>query len=143
MSLYTADKVISKLANVIMRDGKKSLAHRIIDEAFWILKREHNVSDPAAYTLEAIEMVRPVVELAPHRVGGRSLQVPRPLSPQRSMSLAIRFLRDAVRGGRKERGAQRRLAAELVDIHRQEGVTMRRRTELHKLAEGNKAYAHL
>ncbi|BAM83414.1 mitochondrial ribosomal protein S7, precursor [Cyanidioschyzon merolae strain 10D] len=143
MSLYTADSVLSKLVNILMRDGKKSTAQRIVDEAFWILKREYQVPDPASYAKEAIEQAKPVVELTRYRLSGRNLQVPSPLMPHRATALALRAIRDAVRSERRERGAAARLAAELVDIHRQQGVAWKRRQDLHKMAEANKMFTHL
>lgn len=143
MSLYTADATLRKLTNVLMRDGKKTVAQRIINDAFWILKREHDVAEPALYTREAIDLARPVVELARHRASGRALQIPKPVTPERSLALALRFIRAAVREERKERGAARRLAAELIDLHREQGVAWRKRLEMYKMAEANKAYAHL
>lgn len=143
MSLYRADPALSKLINILMRDGKKSTAQRIVDEAFWLLKRDHQVTDPASYTKEAIELVKPVVELTRYRLSGRNLQVPSPLSPHRATALALRAIRDAVRSERRERGAPARLAAELVDIHRQQGIAWKRRLELHKMAEANKMFTHL
>lgn len=93
MSLHQFDPVISKLTRVIMKDGKKHAALRIIDTCFSVLRSDYNVADPAAFTRGAVEAAMPIVELRKYTVGGRTLQVPTPCRPHRQQSLALRFIR--------------------------------------------------
>lgn len=93
MSLYQGDKVIAKLTNFIMRGGKKSLAMRIIDDSFVTMRAKHGIEDPVAFTRNAVENAKPIVETRKHYVGGRALHVPIPCNPKRQESLALRFIR--------------------------------------------------
>lgn len=210
MSLHGNSATISKLARIIMKDGKLHLSLRIIDSALQHLRQAHAIQHPARFAERAIERARPVVELRKYKVSGRALQIPTPCRPARQMSLALRFVRyvfifffrgdsaacpcgrragrgsgreggcglcgadagcvmfvfcfvsicclfraffaffwcgvftwhsDAFRE-RKERGAGLRLANELVDLERGAGGAWRRREELHRRAEQNRAFAH-
>lgn len=141
MSLHLQNPVISKLARIIMKDGKMHCALRILDDCFVHLRSKHGVENPAEFTVRAIDIAKPVVELRKYKVSGRSLQVPTPCRPRRQESLAMRFLRDAFRD-RKENGAGIRLANELVELEQKTGRTWKTREELHKRAEQNRSFAH-
>lgn len=124
-----------------MKDGKKHSALRIIDDALVHLRVKHNVADPVTFTKQAIDKAKPLVELRRYKASGRALQIPAPCSPARQESLATRFIRDAFRL-RKERGSGLRLAAELHDLGNGTGGAFKRREEMHKKAEANRAFAH-
>lgn len=93
MSLHLENAVISKLARMIMKDGKLHRSLRIIDECFGHLRDAHGIHHPAAFTERALENAKPVVELRRYKVSGRALQVPAPCKPTRQASLATRFVR--------------------------------------------------
>eukprot|EP00171_Calliarthron_tuberculosum_P017635 IDg17635t1 len=93
MSLYVRDPMIGRLVRIIMQDGKKHSALRIVDDCFAILRQEHGVSSPAEFTRQAIEKAKPLVETRKYRASGRAIQVPAPCKPARQESLALRFLR--------------------------------------------------
>lgn len=93
MSLYLRDPVIGRLVNMIMYDGKKHVAEKIVDKSMWILKRDHRVEDPLNYVKTAIENAKPLVDLRKFRLGGKSIRVPSPCRPERQQSLALRFIR--------------------------------------------------
>lgn len=93
MSLHQFDPVISKLTRVIMKDGKKHAALRIIDDCFTVLRFQYNIVDPATFTRNAVDTAKPIVEVRKYTVGGRTLQVPTPCRPHRQQSLALRFIR--------------------------------------------------
>lgn len=141
MAAHLRDPVISRLVNVVMRDGKKHAALNILDDCFWILKRDMAVADPVAFTLRAVDNAKPLVELKKHKAAGRTIQVPAPCRPRRQEGLALRFIRDAFRS-RKEHGSGLKLARELADLEAKTGTAFRRREEMHKLAEANRAYSH-
>lgn len=141
MSLHLHDKAISKLARMLMRDGKMHRALGIIDAAFAELRGRHQVEQPAAFAGRALRNARPVVETRRYKVSGRTLHIPVPCSARRQESLAARFVRDAVRE-RRERGAGLRLAAELAELEQKTGRAWQRREELHRRAEQNRSFAH-
>lgn len=85
--------MIAKLTNFVMRGGKKSLAMRIIDDSFVAMRAKHGIEDPVAFTRNAVENAKPIVETRKHYVGGRALHVPIPCTPKRQESLALRFIR--------------------------------------------------
>ncbi len=93
MSLYVRDPLFGRLVRIIMKDGKKHSALRIVDSALNILRREHGVEEPAEYAKEAIANAKPLVETRKYRASGRAIQVPIPCRPGRQESLALRHLR--------------------------------------------------
>jgi small subunit ribosomal protein S7 len=93
MSVHLRDPVISRLTNIVMKDGKKHAALNIIDECFWILKRDMNVREPLEFVKRAIDNAKPLVELKRHKAAGRTIQVPAPCQPRRQEGLALRFIR--------------------------------------------------
>jgi len=132
--------VVAKLINQIMWDGKKSLAEEIIYGAFEII-RDRTGRDPLEVFEEALNNVMPVLEVRPRRVGGATYQVPVEVSPKRRQSLAIRWLVNFSRA-RKAKSMQEKLAGEILDALNNTGGAVRRREEVHRMAESNRAFAH-
>lgn len=93
MSAHVRDPVIARLTSIIMRDGKKHSALRIIDEALWIVKTESGAPDALSFVKRAIDNAKPLVELRRHKAAGRNIQVPAPCRPRRQEGLALRFIR--------------------------------------------------
>ena len=131
---------VSKFMNTIMNAGKKSVAERIVYGAFEQIVKKSG-KDPVDVFSTALNNVRPVVEVKSRRVGGANYQVPVEVRPSRRTALAMRWLRDAARKrGEKSMGA--RLAGELLDASEGRGSAMKKREEVHRMAEANKAFAH-
>jgi len=126
---------------MIMRDGKKSIAERIVYDAFEALKKSVGTHDVLTVFHKAIDNVRPHLELKARRVGGATYQIPIEARHERGTSLAIRWLRNAARS---RRGAPmaKRLSDELLSAFKGEGSAVRKREETHKMAEANRAFAH-
>ena len=135
------NRLVQKMINMLMLDGKKSTTERIVYAAFEQLKQNAGTSDVVSVFHKAIENVRPHVELKPRRVGGATYQIPIEVRHERSLSLALRWLRNAARS---RRGApmQKRLADELLAAYKGEGSAVKKREEMHKMAEANRAFAH-
>ncbi len=132
--------IVQRLINKIIMGGKKSLAERIVYGAL-IEIEDKTKQDPLEVLAEAVRNVRPTVEVRPRRVGGATYQVPVEVSARRQLTLAIRWLVDAVRA-RSERRTTERLANELIEAAKGEGSAVRRRVETYRMAEANKAYSH-
>ena len=126
---------------MIMRDGKKSVAERIVYDAFDILKQSSGTNDVLTVFHKAIENVRPHVELKARRVGGATYQIPIEVRHDRGMSLAIRWIRNTART-RKGAPMAKKLADEFLSAYKGEGSSVRKREESHKMAEANRAFAH-
>lgn len=135
------NRLVQKLINMIMVDGKKSTAERLVYQSFDQLKTAAGTNDVLSVFHKAIENVRPQVELKPRRVGGATYQVPIEVRHDRSLSLALRWLRVAARS---RRGAPmaKRLSDELLAAYKGEGSAVKKREETHKMAEANRAFAH-
>ncbi|GIX06230.1 MAG: 30S ribosomal protein S7 [Candidatus Poribacteria bacterium] len=131
---------LQKFINCVMRDGKKSVAERIVYRALDRI-RERTGRDPLEVFEEAVENVKPVVEIKPRRVGGQTYQVPVEVRPERRQSLAFRWIIRAARE-RGEKSMDIRLANELMAAANNEGAAVRRKLETHRMAEANKAFAH-
>jgi len=131
---------VSKFVNVLMTSGKKSVAERIIYGAFDQIQTKSGKDPIEVFTL-AIDNLRPVVEVKSRRVGGANYQVPVEVRPSRRSALAMRWLRDAARK-RGEKSMDLRLAAELMDASESKGAAMKKREEVHRMAEANKAFSH-
>ena len=133
-------KVVTKLTNQVMLDGKKGIAQKIVYEAFDIIK-EKTGSEPMDVFTKALENVMPQLEVKARRVGGSTYQVPMEIRPDRRQTLAIRWL---VLFSRKrgEKTMKERLAAELMDAYNSTGASVKRKEEMHRMAEANKAFAH-
>ncbi len=131
---------IAKFMNVVMFGGKKSVAERIIYGAMDQIKQKAN-KDPLEVFNTAMANVKPVVEVKSRRVGGANYQVPVEVRPIRRMALAMRWIRDAARS-RSEKSMQGRLATELAEAAEGRGGAMKKREEVHRMAEANKAFSH-
>ncbi|CUB08147.1 MAG: 30S ribosomal protein S7 [Tepidiphilus sp.] len=131
---------VSKFINVIMVSGKKSVAERIVYGAFEAIAAKTG-KDPVQVFAAAIENVKPVVEVKSRRVGGANYQVPVEVRPSRRLALSMRWLRDAARK-RSEKSMAQRLANELLEASEGRGAAMKKREEVHRMAEANKAFAH-
>ncbi len=133
-------KVVSKFINVLMEDGKKATAERICYGAFDILKGKTG-NDPLKIFKTALENVKPVLEVKPRRVGGATYQVPVEIRPQRRTALAFRWLISYSRV-RAEKTMRERLAGELLDAFNNTGTSIKKKEDVHKMADANKAFAH-
>ena len=135
-----ASQDVSKFINVLMTEGKKSVAERIIYGALDQIKKKGG-KEPLEIFNQALSNVKPMVEVKSRRVGGANYQVPVEVRPIRRMALAMRCLRDAARG-RGEKSMQARLANELSEAAEGRGGAMKKREEVHRMAEANKAFSH-
>ena len=133
-------QIIPKLINSIMYDGKKTTAEKIIQEA--IDKIKSKVKDePLNVFNEAINNLRPTVEVRSRRVGGATYQVPVEVKPKRSQALALRWLIDASRK-RKDKKMSDKIFNEIYDAYQKRGAAIKKKDDTHKMAESNKAFAH-
>lgn len=135
-----ADVLVAKLINKVMRDGKKTIARKIVYNAFEII-RQKTGQDPLEVFKKAVENVKPILEVRPRRVGGATYQVPIEVRPERSISLALRWIVQYARE-RKGKPMMVKLAEELMAAARGEGMSVKKREDTHKMAEANKAFAH-
>jgi small subunit ribosomal protein S7 len=136
------DLVLSRFMNVLMYDGKKSVAENIVYGAMDTLKRKGGANaDPLRLFHEAMENVKPAIEVRSRRVGGATYQVPVEVRPERRQALAIRWLIDAARK-RGENTMEERLSAELMDAANNRGTAVKKREDTHRMAEANKAFSH-
>ena len=136
-----SNAVIEKFINCVMRDGKKSIARRIVDDMFTALKKNTD-EKPEELFSRAIENASPAVEVRPKRVGGGVYQVPVEVSPNRQRILSFRWIIDAARNGGGKPMAQR-LAGVVAETAKNEGPAVKKKEEVHKMAAANKAFAHL
>ena len=134
------DKIISKFTSCIMLDGKKSTAEKIIYGALQIVQNKTG-SEPLNVFHEALNNVRPQIEVRSRRVGGATYQVPVEVRSERSQALAIRWLINSCRS-RSEKSMVERLSAELIDASTNKGNSVKKREDTHKMAEANKAFSH-
>lgn len=135
------DKLVTRFINSLMYGGKKSTAEQILYGALDLITEKTKGEDPLEVFRTAVEKVKPAVEVKSRRVGGASYQVPIEVRPDRRMALSIRWLIDAARS-RNERHMRERLAAELLDAANGRGQAVRRREEIHRMADANKAFSH-
>ena len=131
---------VSKFVNVLMTGGKKSVAERILYGAFDQIAAKTSKDAFEVFTL-ALSNLRPLVEVKSRRVGGANYQVPVEVRPNRRSALAMRWMRDAARK-RGEKSMGLRLAAELTEASEGRGSAMKKREEVHRMAEANKAFSH-
>ncbi len=131
---------VSKFVNVLMTGGKKSVAESILYGALAQVEQKSG-KDPLEVFTTAIANLRPIVEVKSRRVGGANYQVPVEIRPSRRMALAMRWIRDAARK-RSEKSMGARLAAELVEAAENRGGAVKKRDEVHRMAEANKAFSH-
>ncbi len=134
-------KTVTKFINMVMNRGKKSIAERIVYGAFEIMRQKLNDQDALKLFHKAIDNVRPRLEVKPRRVGGATYQVPIEVRQDRGTSISMRWLRDFARN-KKGKSMVDRLADELISAYKGEGSAIKKRDDMHKMAESNKAYAH-
>ena len=134
------DVIVAKFMNHIMKDGKKSVAEKIVYGAFNIVDKDKK-ADPVEVFKKALDEVGPVVEVKSRRVGGATYQVPVEVRPSRRQALAMRWLVDAARK-RNEKSMDQRLAGELSDAAVGRGAAVKKKEDVHKMAEANKAFSH-
>ena len=134
------DKVVTKVINQVMLDGKKAIAQRIVYNAFDIIKEKLGV-DPHDYFTQALNNLKPMLETKARRVGGSNYQVPLEVSPVRQQTLAIRWLVKYARL-RSEKDMDQKLAAEIIDAYNSTGGAYKKKDDTHRMAESNKAFAH-
>ena len=132
---------VSVFVNGIMRKGKKSLAERILYGAFDIIEKKSGGEPALKIFKQAMANVRPVVEVKSRRVGGATYQVPIDVSARRGQSLAMRWLLQCAKS-RRGRNMRERLAQELMESSRGEGPAIKKKEDMHRMAEANKAFAH-
>jgi len=134
------DKLVAKFINGVMRKGKKSTAERIVYGAFATIE-EKKQDDPLRIFKRALDNVKPTLEVKSRRVGGATYQVPVEVRNERRMALAMRWIIGFSRS-RGEKNAKDRIAGELMDAADNRGNAVRKREEVHKMAEANRAFAH-
>ena len=137
--LYNS-KLVTKLVNNVMLDGKKGVAQKIVYDAFAEVEAKTN-SNPLEVFQEALENIMPVLEVKARRVGGSNYQVPMEVRPERRQTLGLRWL-VAYSRTRGERTMSQRLAAEIIDAKNSAGGAFKRKEEMHRMADANKAFAH-
>jgi len=135
------DQTVAKFVNILMLNGKKSTAEKIVYDALDAALEKNKGSEPVELLSKALENVRPMVEVKSRRVGGATYQVPVEVRADRRNTLAMRWIIDAARK-RGEKSMVRRLAGELMDAIDNKGSAVKKREDTHRMAEANKAFAH-
>lgn len=133
--------LVAKFANCLMRCGKKQTAYRTIYRAFAEVEKKIKDKTPLEVFEKAIDNIKPVVEVKSKRVGGATYQVPKQIEARRRQTLAFRWVLETVRGG-KGKPAYVTLANEILSAFKNEGASITKRDNVHKMAEANKAFAH-
>ncbi|HIC10210.1 MAG TPA: 30S ribosomal protein S7 [Campylobacterales bacterium] len=134
--------IVTKLINKVMQDGKKSVAEKLVYSAFEIASKKTNGEKKGIEIFnDAVENLKPILEVRSRRVGGATYQVPVEVRPERQLSLALRWLVDASRN-RNERTMAERLANEILDASNSKGAAFKKKEDIYKMAEANKAFAH-
>ena len=135
------DRVLSRFINIVMSDGKKSTAEKIVYDALNIASSKLKVKNPIDLFKTALSNVKPGIEVRSRRVGGATYQVPVEVRNDRAQALAIRWIVDASRK-RNEKSMVDRLAQELADANEKKGASVKKKEDTHKMAEANRAFAH-
>lgn len=135
------EALLTQFVNVLMRDGKKSTAEKIVYDTLDVIEGKTGGEDPVRVFKRSIDNLRPVVEVRSRRVGGSTYQVPVEVRPARRTALAIRWLIDAARN-RNEKTMVDRLTNEILDASNNRGTAIRHRENIHRMAEANRAFAH-
>lgn len=133
--------LVSKFVNCLMRDGKKTTAQQVFYGALDLIQERSPKDEPLEVFLQAVENVKPQIEVRSKRVGGAAYQVPMQVNKNRQQSLAIRWLLMAIRE-KKGRPTSQKLADEFLAAYKREGTAMTRRENVHRMADANKAFAH-
>jgi len=131
---------VSMFINKIMVSGKKTIAQKVVYGAFDLIK-EQTKKEPLDVFKQAIENASPLIEVKPKRIGGATYQVPMEVRGERRLALAFRWLIDGARG-KKGKSMAERLAQELIDCTNNQGLAIKKKTDMHRMAEANKAFAH-
>jgi small subunit ribosomal protein S7 len=132
--------LVSKFVNILLIKGKKSIAHTILYDTFDMIAKKTN-ENPLEVFKKALENARPLLETKSRRIGGATYQVPIEVKPERGATLAMRWMRDFARG-KKGRPMQEKLANEIIDCYNKTGATIKKREDVHKMAEANRAFSH-
>jgi len=132
--------VIGQLVNIIMRDGKKSIAQRIVYKALDTLA-EKTKEDPVKVFFTALDNARPRMAVKPRRIGGATYQVPLEVTKERGISIALRWIKDFSQK-KKGKPMENKLAEEILSAYKNEGSVIKKREDTHKMAEANRAFAH-
>ena len=135
------NRLVTQLINKVLLDGKKATAERIVYTAFEIVAEKSEGGDALATFKKAMDNVKPTLEVKPKRVGGATYQVPMEVNSRRATTLAIRWIVDFSRK-RKEHTMKERLAAEIMDAAENTGASVKKREDLYKMAESNRAFSH-
>ncbi len=136
-----SSKLVTRFVNVIMEKGKKSTAETILYNALDVVSKKADNKNTLELLQKAIDNVRPLLQVKPRRVGGATYQVPIEVTMERGSSIAMRWIRDFARE-KKGRPMEEKLADEIIDAFKAQGSAMRKREDMHKMAEANKAFAH-
>lgn len=131
---------VAKLINYMMLDGRKETARKLVYQAFAIIEKDGR--DPIEVFETALKNIGPNMEVRSRRVGGANYQIPREVRPERRLTLALRWTRDAVRKSRGSDMSAKVLARELTAAANNEGTAVKKREDVHKMAEANRAFAH-
>ncbi|MCU0652470.1 MAG: 30S ribosomal protein S7 [Candidatus Omnitrophica bacterium] len=134
-------KIVGKFINMVMLEGKKSVAEKMVYGAFELVKKHLNEQDVVKVFYKAIDNARPRLEVKPRRVGGATYQVPIEVRQERGTSIALRWIRDFAKN-KKGKSMQDKLADEIIAAYKAEGSAIKKRDDTHKMAESNKAFAH-
>ena len=134
------EKLAAKFVNCVMKNGKKNAARKVVKEAL-LIAEEKIGENPLDIFKQAVENIKPAVEVKSRRIGGSTYQVPTDIKSGRQMMLAFRWLIDFSHK-RSEKGFSRKLVSELLDAYNQRGAAIKKREDTHKMAEANKAFAH-
>lgn len=134
------NRLVTQLVNKVLLHGKRSLAERTVYDAFALVEQKSG-SDPLATFKKAMDNVRPTLEVRPKRVGGATYQVPIEVNSRRSTTLAIRWMVNFARN-RREKTMAERLANEILDASNSTGASVKKREDLYKMAESNRAFSH-
>lgn len=142
-SIYSS-RLVGRLINGVMKDGKKQVASKLVYKALETIKTKMKTEDPISFLRQAVENIKPSMEVRSRRVGGAAYQVPIPVRGDRRESLAIRWLVLAARArpNSQYHTFDEKLVAELMDAYKREGEAVRKKENIHRMAEANKAFAH-
>lgn len=133
-------EIVGHLINIVMSDGKKTVAQQIIYKAFSIVE-ERLKHDPLRIFSEALENARPRLRVRPRRIGGATYQVPEEVTKEQGVSIALRWIRDFARS-KKSKPMSVKLADEIISAYKNEGSAIKKKEDTHKMAESNRAFAH-
>jgi len=136
-----SSKLVTRFVNVVMEQGKKSIAEHILYNALDSVSKKLDSENTLEVLQKAIDNVRPLLQVKPRRVGGATYQVPIEVTAERGSSIAMRWIRDFARQ-KKGRPMDEKLADEIVDAFKSQGSAVKKRDEMHRMAEANKAFAH-